>query len=128
MRAIWNLLAASVSVATNGGGEPLRPIRLDLTVDLARRLGVLQRPGVSVAAPVRADDDLLELVHDPAYIGYVKRAPQDAGGRLAAFFGLGTLDNPVFDRMHESAALVTGASVEAAKAVWQGGADHAVAE
>ena len=35
-----------------GPGHPLRPIRLDLTVDLARRLGVLQRPGVSVAAPV----------------------------------------------------------------------------
>jgi acetoin utilization protein AcuC len=123
VRVIWDEELTSYDP---GPGHPLRPIRLDLTVDLARRLGVLQRPGVSVAAPVRADDDLLQLVHDPAYIGYVKRAPQDAGGRLASFFGLGTLDNPVFDRMHESAALVTGASVEAAKAVWQGGADHAV--
>jgi acetoin utilization protein AcuC len=123
VRVIWDEELTSYDP---GPGHPLRPIRLDLTVDLARRLGVLKRPGVTVAAPVRADDDLLQLVHDPAYIGYVKRAPQDAGGRLASFFGLGTLDNPVFDRMHESAALVTGASVEAAKAVWQGGADHAV--
>ena len=123
VRVIWDEELTSYDP---GPGHPLRPIRLDLTIDLARRLGVLQRPGVSVGAPVRADDDLLQLVHDPAYIGYVKRAPQDAGGRLAAFFGLGTLDNPVFDRMHESAALVTGASVEAAKAVWQGGAEHAV--
>jgi acetoin utilization protein AcuC len=123
VRVIWDEELTSYDP---GPGHPLRPIRLDLTIELARRLGVLDRPGVSVAAPARADDDLLQLVHDPAYIGYVKRAPQDAGGRLAAFFGLGTLDNPVFDRMHESAALVTGASVEAARAVWQGGADHAV--
>ncbi|MDP9496888.1 MAG: acetoin utilization protein AcuC [Actinomycetota bacterium] len=109
-----------------GATHPLRPLRLELTMALAGQVGVLDRPGVRVAAPVPADDDLLELVHDPLYIAQVKRAPDDLLGRLADRWGLGTMDNPVFPRMHEASALVTGASVMAAEAVWTGTAQHAV--
>jgi acetoin utilization protein AcuC len=41
-------------------------------------------------------------------------------------WGLGNGDNPIFPRMHEASALVTGASVDAARAVWDGTAQHAV--
>jgi len=113
-----------------GPSHPLRPLRLELTMALAGQLGVLDRPGVSVRPPVSAGDDLLELVHDPMYITSVKRAPDDLMGRLSFKYGLGTGDNPIFPRMHEAAALVTGATVEAARAVWEGpargGAQHAV--
>ena len=34
-------------------------------------------------------------------------------------------DNPIFDRMHEAGAMVAGASVEAARAVWSGDVAHA---
>ena len=40
-------------------------------------------------------------------------------------FGLGTVDNPVFTGMHEASALVVGATVAAASAVWGGVAGHA---
>ena len=40
-------------------------------------------------------------------------------------FGLGTIDNPVFAGMHDASALVAGASVAAASAVWGGVAGHA---
>ena len=113
-----------------GPTHPLRPLRLELTMALAGQLGVLARPGVTVRPPVSAGDDLLELVHDPMYIASVKRAPEDVMGRLSLKYGLGTGDNPIFPQMHEAAALVTGASVDAARAVWQGpargGAQHAV--
>jgi acetoin utilization protein AcuC len=109
-----------------GPSHPLRPLRLELTIALARQLGVLDRPGVEVRAPVAADDSTLELVHDPSYVGAVKRAPDDLLGRLGARYGLGTGDNPVFPRMHEAASLVTGATVDAARAVWQGTHQHAV--
>jgi len=107
-----------------GPSHPLRPLRLELTMALAGELGVLDR--ACVQRPRPAGEDLLELVHDPAYIGAVKSAPDDWLGRLAARHGLGTGDNPVFPRMHESSALVTGASVDAAAAVWEGRAEHAV--
>ena len=109
-----------------GPSHPLRPLRLELTMGLASQLGVLARPGVEVRAPRMAGDDLLELVHDPLYVASVRRAPDDLLGRLSLRWGLGTGDVPVFPRMHEAAALVTGASVDAARAVWEGTHQHAV--
>jgi acetoin utilization protein AcuC len=109
-----------------GPTHPLRPLRLELTMLLARQLGVLDRAGVTVQAPVPADDGILELVHDPMYIASVKRAPDDLMGRLSLRWGLGTEDNPIFPRMHEASALVTGATMDAARAVWEGRAQHAV--
>ncbi len=109
-----------------GPSHPLRPMRLELTMALARQLGVLDRPGVVVRPPTAATDDLLQLVHDPLYVASVKRAPDDLLGRLSLRYGLGSTDVPVFARMHEAAALVTGATVDAARAVWTGASQHAV--
>jgi acetoin utilization protein AcuC len=109
-----------------GRSHPMKPLRLALTIALSRELGVLDRPGVTVLSPRPADDDLLELVHDPLYIASVKRAPDDVMGRLSLKWGLGTEDNPIFPRMHEASALITGATLEATRAVWEGRAQHAV--
>ena len=100
-----------------GPTHPLRPLRLELTMALARQLGVLDL--ADVRAPQAASDDLLELVHDPLYIQAVRHQP-------SMRWGLGSEDNPIFPRMHEVSALVTGASVDAARAVWEGTHEHAV--
>ena len=106
-----------------GPGHPLRPLRLDLTVALAREVGILTGPSVTVAAPRRADDDLLALIHDPAYIAFVKSTQDPARSSAlwsqALRHGLGTGDNPIFDRMHDSAALVTGGTLESLVTVWR---------
>lgn len=115
------------------GDHPLDPVRVELTMALAQQLGVLDRPGVRVVAPEPADDRLLELVHQPEYVAAVKAASADplAGAGMfpvggAGGWGLGTSDNPVFARMHEASALVAGATVAAAEAVWRGEARRAV--
>jgi acetoin utilization protein AcuC len=120
---LWDDVLASYDF---GRGHPLRPLRLELTMALARDVGVLDRPGVTVATPSTSGEETLALVHDRDYIEAVKRAPDDLLGRLGSRYGLGSGDNPVFPRMHEAAALVTGASVEAARAVWEGTSQHAV--
>src|ERR1700710_2106223 len=85
----------------HGPGHPLRPVRLELTMALARQLGVLDRPGVSFRSPTTAGDDLLALVHDPAYVSYVKKVTRDQLiDASARRFGFASADNPVFDRMH----------------------------
>ena len=109
-----------------GPDHPLRPLRLELTLALAGQLGVLARPGVQLAPPQPADDALLALVHDPDYISAVRLAPDNLLGSAQLRYGLGSPDNPVFARMHEAAALVVGASVAAARAVWEGSHQHAV--
>src|SRR5229473_4452660 len=101
-----------------GPGHPLAPVRVELTMALARAMGVLDADGVSLAAPEPATQEQLELVHDPEYIDAVRRAAADPS------FGLGTPDDPVFPGMHEASALVAGATLAAAAAMWSGQAAH----
>jgi acetoin utilization protein AcuC len=128
-----------------GAGHPMAPLRVELTIELARAFGLLSAGGVTVAAPPPATVAELELVHDPGYIEMVSRAGRwaaaavgahagaapagrhDGSARLrraALMFGLGTEDNPIFPAMHEASALAAGATLAAARAVWSGDADH----
>jgi acetoin utilization protein AcuC len=107
-----------------GPGHPFDPVRWRLTIELARELGLLAAPGVTVVAPAPATGAELETVHDPGYIAAVRRAGQQLAPDPR--FGLGTDDNPVFPGMHEAAAAVAGATLAAARSVWSGGASHAV--
>ncbi|GAA1555953.1 acetoin utilization protein AcuC [Kribbella lupini] len=105
-----------------GHGHPMSPVRVDLTVKLARALGVLDQLKV-VPAPT-ASDELLRTVHTPDYIAAVKRAGQDPDVPDLRH-GLGTDDTYCFPGMHAASAHVVGASVEAARAVWEGEVLHA---
>jgi acetoin utilization protein AcuC len=108
---------------TMGGDHPMHPVRLDLTMRLADSLGVLSGSRVQLLRPTPADVQQLTLVHDPAYLDAVRRAPADPSG---AGHGLGTDDNPIFEGMYDAAALITGGSVLAAQQVHSGAAQHAV--
>lgn len=120
LRVIWDDALVKYDF---GPEHPLAPVRVELTMALARRLGVLDAPEVTVSVPEPADEALLGLIHDSAYIAAVRRA----GEAMAPdpVFGLGTPDNPVFAGMHEASALVAGATVAAAAAVWSRAAQHA---
>ncbi|MFW5420552.1 acetoin utilization protein AcuC [Nocardiopsis sp. CNT-189] len=107
-----------------GPEHPLNPVRVELTMALARETGVLDAPGVAFTPVEPASDELLKLIHEPSYIEAVKKAGQTLEPDEAYY--LGTPDNPVFPNMHDAAALVSGASVAAARAVWSGAAPHAV--
>ena len=105
-----------------GAEHPMNPVRVDLTVELARHTGVLDALTV-VPAPDATEDDLV-TVHDPALIEAVMRSSRDPASTDLPR-GLGGDDNPTFARMHEAARHVVGASVEAARQVWTGQVDHA---
>ena len=106
-----------------GPAHPMSPLRVDLTMRLARELKVLGSLR-QVAAPV-ADDDLIATVHEASLIDAVKKA-----GTSSGFYdephGLGTDDNPTFPDMHHATAHIVGASVEAFRQVWSGESLHAV--
>jgi acetoin utilization protein AcuC len=116
LRVFWDERLTSYDF---GAEHPMNPIRVELTMALARDLGVLDAPGVTVEGSEPAGDDLLRLVHDPAYIEAVRAE------RIDTARGLGLTDNPVFPGMHDASALVVGATVAAARAVWKGEATHA---
>ena len=106
-----------------GPGHPMAPVRVDLTMRLARSLGVLDLPDLSVVGAPTATEDELALIHDRDYIEAVKAVSDDPHEDLDR--GLGTDDNPVFKGMHEASAHIVGATLEAARRVWSGQALHA---
>jgi acetoin utilization protein AcuC len=115
--AIWD----ERYLAYDFGEHPLNPVRLDLTIRLARELGVLER--LDVTAPTAADEHQLLTVHGAAYLDAVRAASDDP---TFSGFGLGTTDDPVFPGMYDASALVAGGSAQAAVRMWRGEVDHAV--
>ena len=103
-----------------GPSHPLAPVRVQLTIALARALGVLDESNVSVVEPDPIDDDALLTVHTNRYLEAVKAE------QPSAQYGLGTADVPVFGRMHEASRRVVGATLAAARAVHEKRALHAV--
>ncbi len=108
----------------HGPQHPLRPDRVLLTWDLISACGLDRRDGVSTFGAEPASTEDLERVHTPAFIDATTRAGHGEPGAWAPF-GYGPGDNPIFADMHEAGALVAGASVAAANAVWRGGMMHA---
>ena len=113
-----------------GFGHPLAPVRVELTMALAREFGVFDADGVSVTVPEPATREQLELVHDASYIEAVRQAGERAArgepvDARSVLYGLGTTDDPVFPDMHEASCLVAGATLAAARDVWSSAATHA---
>lgn len=108
-----------------GRGHPMDPVRLALTKRLIESLGVESCPELRVVAAKPVGESTLRLVHRPDYIEAVRQASADPASADERF-GLGTVDDPAFARMHDVSALIAGQSVGGAEAVWQGKALHAV--
>jgi len=110
-----------------GPQHPLAPVRLELTMVLARALDVVG-DGAAAALPQvpvpPTDEALLRLVHTEDYVEAVRRASEHPD-RPDPYRGLGPGDNPTFAGMHEASARVVAATVEAARLVWSGERLHA---
>ena len=106
-----------------GPMHPMAPVRLELTMRLARDLGVLDQLDVTPVPHV--DDDLLLLAHSSAYVASVRRCGVVPGAQDLTH-GLGTPDVPTFPDMHEVSGRVAAATVEAARSVWGGEVEHAI--
>jgi len=79
--------------------------------------------------PEPADDQVLQLAHDPAYIDAVRALSADPPSRealsLAPSFGLGTADNPVAPGQHDAGRAIAGATWACVDEVMAGRARHA---
>jgi acetoin utilization protein AcuC len=81
-------------------------------------------PNVTELSCSPATDDEIELVHSADFVDATRRAGHGEEGSWGRF-GFGPGDNPIFQNMHEAAALVCGASLSAARAVLEGRVEHA---
>ena len=108
----------------HGPQHPLRPERVLLTWELIDAYRIGEASGVVSLGAEAADDVTLLMVHTAEFIDATKRAGAGEEGSWTRF-GYGPGDNPIFDRMHEAGALVVGAALAAARAVWTGEVAHA---
>jgi acetoin utilization protein AcuC len=108
-----------------GPAHPLAPVRVELTISLARSFGLLDRPNVNLATVTQASDELLKLVHSSDYIEAVRNADHTSHSQHVRH-GFGTPDTPAFPQMHAASALVVGATMAATQAVWSGTSQHGV--
>jgi acetoin utilization protein AcuC len=108
--------------AYNPSDDDERPLRRGLAWDLLGQLGLLDAPRVSVVDFDAADDASLSRIHAPAYLRAVQqysRDPRLAVGFEATQWGfVAGHDTVPRAGMHEAAANVCGAAVEAARVVW----------
>jgi acetoin utilization protein AcuC len=105
-----------------GPAHPMSPVRVDLTMRLAADLEVTGGAGLRLVGAPLATLDQIATVHDQRLIEAVERCGRTS--RPDEMVGLGTDDNPVFLGMHEAAAHVVGASLEAFRQVWSGESLH----
>jgi acetoin utilization protein AcuC len=105
-----------------GPAHPMSPVRVDLTMQLAADLEVTGGAGLRLVGAPLATLDQIATVHDQRLIEAVERCGRTNGPD--EMVGLGTDDNPVFLGMHEAAAHVVGASLEAFRQVWSGESLH----
>jgi acetoin utilization protein AcuC len=118
------VLCPEARIYDHGPQHPLRPDRVLLTWDLIAAYGLDVLAHVERFSAEPADDATIELVHSAAFVDATRRAGHGEEGAWDRF-GYGPGDNPIFDRMHEAASIVAGASVRAASAVWSDGCQHA---
>ena len=108
-----------------GPQHPLKPVRVKLTVELARACGLFDLPNVTVVPPRPATRAELETCHTPEYIDAVERISKEVTSPFGNYgWGIGIGDNPAFAGMHDASALVCGGGIVAAERVWRGEADH----
>ena len=103
-----------------GPTHPLAPIRLKLTFELMRGVGLLDSPAVQVHEPRQASNDELLLFHDQEYLQLVKRSSESGSG----FLDMG--DTPAFKGCFEASALAVGASLQAVDLVMSGMVEYGV--
>ncbi len=103
-----------------GSSHPMQTVRLKMTVDRCRALGLLALPNTRLLPPRDPTEAELLAFHRPDYLEALRRAERGADGMDLARYGLGTQDNPVFPGLFQWTRLYTGASLAAMDAVDRG--------
>ncbi len=114
-------------------GHPMRPARLQYTYELLRAYGAFEDESALLVPPRPATFEELAAFHTAPYIEAVRRLSDGGVGgggerQAAGQYGFSEQgDNPVYAGMYEAALLSTGASIQAAELVADGGASAAFA-
>jgi acetoin utilization protein AcuC len=103
-----------------GPTHPMKIGRLKLTHALANAYGLFEPPHVRLADVTAATEEDLLRFHTKEYLEALRVADEGLPEPNLWRFGLGTSDNPIFRGLYTWSALLTGASVHAARLLASG--------
>jgi len=108
-----------------GPQHPLRMERLGLTWRLMQAYDLASLPQAMVRAPEPASEEAIAVYHGTDYLEMLKASNSGRAPAVAARFGLGPGDNPVFPGLWDAAQLCAGGSILAADLILSGEAERA---
>jgi len=108
-----------------GPFHPMNQIRIKLTYELMKELGIFDREEVMVSEPEAATPEQIQLIHSKDYVEMVRNVSDGKSKQGAFLFGLGSGDNPIFEDMYYASAVHTGAVIHATDIVMDGQVNHA---
>lgn len=104
-----------------GTEHPFNVLRYRLAYDLIHELGLLTGPVVkTLECPLAAEEALLAY-HRPDYLATLREFSRHEAPRANFRYGLGDVENPVFQGLYDWSRLVCGGTLEAARQVTLGG-------
>lgn len=100
-----------------GADHPFKVLRYRLSFDLIRELGLLTAPGIRQVECPSAPEETLLSFHRKDYLDTLKEFSRDDTPRANFLYGLGDVENPVFQGMYDWALLACGGTLEAVRQV-----------
>ncbi len=104
-----------------GEEHPFKLQRFRLAYELMSLYGLTELPHGTIAECQPASDEDLLTFHSPDYLLRLKEFSAATEPRADFRYGLGDVDNPVFQGLYEWASLGAGGTVEAARLVMEEG-------
>lgn len=107
-----------------GEDHPFNPLRLEITMDLMSKLGILHESQIRVPLPASIEE--LKWAHHADFVDTVAAWSQNPAHWPEGAYGIGTEDTPLFPGMHEASSTIVGGTVAATKLVLSGEFEHAL--
>ncbi len=122
MAAVPHLLIYSqrFSAYSYGALHPFKVQRYRMTFELMRELGLTDHSTVEVRECPFAEEEALLRFHSPEYLAALAGFNGAGSSGADFFFGLGDVENPVFEGMYDWARLACGGTLEAVRQVVHG--------
>ena len=103
-----------------GSSHPMRPMRLRLTYELIKELGLHKKENSPIIESRKSTKYENELAHTSDYIETLMQADSGEVPSNGSDHGLGYGDNPVFKGVYEWSSYSAGASIEGAQKILDG--------
>jgi len=101
--------------------HPMKVERYRLTYDLMKACGLIDHPGAEGVEAVAATREELEKFHRADYLDILEKYSQDNSSSANFKYGLGDMENPVFEGLYAWIRLMCGGTITAVREVMHRG-------